>query len=290
QYLAPQPKQIRKPKPRWTAKLNGKRVLITGASSGIGRALALQLAQQGASVLLVARSAEKLEALRKEIQLAGGRAFAYSCDLTRDDDVNDLIKRLDAEPPIDVLVNNAGRSIRRSLAHSTDRLHDFERTMQLNYFGALRITLGLLPRMRQERNGHIIHISSVGVPVHSPRFAAYLASKAAFDEFSRVAAGELRQDNIHFSILYMPLVRTSMIAPTESYKHTPALSPESAARLVVRTIQRRPARVMNGFARTMQLLHGITPKLGVRALSLGYRYTSGSGTTSAPNAIRSDQT
>ncbi|NPU91520.1 MAG: SDR family oxidoreductase [Gammaproteobacteria bacterium] len=277
-------------KPRWTPEIKGKRVLITGASSGIGKALALQLARKGATVLLVARSAEKLEDVRCEIRLAGGSAFAYPCDLTVEEDVKKLITQLDAEPPVDMLVNNAGRSIRRSLSHSCDRLHDFERTMQLNYFGALRITLGLLPRMRQERNGHIIHVSSVGVPVHSPRFAAYLASKAAFDEFSRVAAGEMRQDNIHFSIIYMPLVRTSMIAPTESYKHTPALSPESAANLIVRTIQRRPARVMNGFSRSMQLLHGLTPKLGVRALNLGYRYTSGTAGRPAQGNAASDQT
>lgn len=261
----------------WTPRIKGKRILVTGASSGIGRALAIRLAKLGASVLLVARSEDKLAELVREIRLNGGDARAYPCDLTDEQDVAALIATLGQEPPIDVLVNNAGRSIRRSLARSFDRLHDFERTMQLNYFGALRITLGLLPRMQKERNGHIIHISSVGVPVHSPRFSAYLASKAAFDEFSRVAAGELRQDNIHFSIIYMPLVRTSMIAPTESYKHAPALSPEAAAELIVRTIRRRPARWMNGFSRTMQLLHGLAPRLGVRALNLGYRYTPGSG-------------
>lgn len=264
-------------RPKWTPQIKGKRILITGASSGIGRALALRLARQGASVLLVARSQDKLAELVREIRLNGGDAHAYPCDLTLESDVQALLAQLAQEPPIDVLVNNAGRSIRRSLARSFDRLHDFERTMQLNYFGALRITLGLLPRMRAERNGHVIHVSSVGVPVHSPRFSAYLASKAAFDEFSRVAAGELRQDNIHFSIIYMPLVRTSMIAPTESYKHTPALSPEAAAELIVRAIRRRPARWMNGFSRAMQLLHGLAPRLGVRALNLGYRYTPGSG-------------
>lgn len=264
-------------KKKWTPQIKGKRILVTGASSGIGRALALRLAQLGASVLLVARSQEKLAQLVREIRLNGGDARAFPCDLTVDSDVQALIAQLEQEPPIDVLVNNAGRSIRRSLARSFDRLHDFERTMQLNYFGALRITLGLLPRMQAERNGHVIHVSSVGVPVHSPRFSAYLASKAAFDEFSRVAAGELRQDNIHFSIIYMPLVRTSMIAPTESYRHTPALAPEAAAELIVRAIRRRPARWMNGFSRAMQLLHGLAPRLGVRALNLGYRYTPGSG-------------
>lgn len=260
----------------WTSDLKGKRVLITGASSGIGKALALVVARLGGIVLMVARSQDKLDEVKIQIEKAGGTAFSYTCDLTSDDAVAVLLAHLDQEPPIDILVNNAGRSIRRSLSNSYDRFHDFERTMQLNYFGSLRITLGLLKRMRAQRKGHIVHISSVGVPVNTPRFAAYVASKAAFDEFCRVAAAESYSDNVHFSTIYMPLVRTPMIAPTQQYASTPALTPEQAAALVVKTLQKRPARVMNGMARGMQLLRSLSPALAVKLLNLGYRYTPGS--------------
>lgn len=270
-------------KKRWTPDLADKRVLITGASSGIGKALAKAVAREKAIVLLVARSEDKLEELRKEISLDGGRAQIFPCDLTSEKSVDRLIKRLEKEPPVDILVNNAGRSIRRSLAKSQNRLHDFERTMQLNYFGALRITMGLLPRMREEKQGHIIHVSSIGVPLHSPRFSAYLASKAAFDEFCKVAAGEVRQDGVSFSTVYMPLVRTDMIAPTETYKHTPALSPKAAAGMILRAMKKRPVRIMTPFARMVQLAHWFMPRFALRILSMGYRYTSGSGSNSSSN-------
>lgn len=266
---------------RWTPRIDGKRILITGASGGIGRALALKLASRGATVLLVARSTDKLAALQENIQAAGGRAEIHPCDLTNQQSVDQLIHDLDKLPPVDVLVNNAGRSIRRSLNHSWDRFHDFERTMDINYFGALRITLGLLPRMRQQRQGHVIHVSSIGVPVRSPRFSAYLASKAAFDQFSRVAAGEMLQDNIHFSIIYMPLVRTSMITATDSYKHSPALTPETAADLIISTMKRRPSSVMTGFSRLVSVLHGMAPGLALKLVNLGYRFTRSSGASSA---------
>ena len=261
---------------KWTSSLVGKRVLITGASSGIGKSLAKKVAAQGGIALLVARSADKLEQLQNSIRAVGGEASIYPCDLTDEADVKQLLAKLAQEPAVDILVNNAGRSIRRSLTYSYDRIHDYERTMQLNYFGALRITLGLLPRMREERNGHVIHVSSIGVPVHSPRFSAYLASKAAFDEFSRTAAGEVLQDNVHFSIIYMPLVRTEMIAPTASYKHSPALSADSAADMILRAMRKRPARVISFFAAFMQTFHALMPKLALRGLSMGYRYTSSS--------------
>lgn len=262
--------------PRWNGDLTGKRVLITGASSGIGKALAQQVARLGGIVLLVARSQDKLEEVKSSIIHAGGQAYAYRCDLTSDEDVATLLASLEQEPPIDILVNNAGRSIRRSLSHSYDRFHDFERTMQLNYFGSLRITLGLMKQMRANKNGHIIHISSVGVPVNTPRFAAYVASKAAFDEFCRVAAAESLGDNVHFSTIYMPLVRTPMIAPTQQYASTPALTPEQAAALIIKAMEKRPARVMNSMAGVMQLMRSLCPKMAVKLLNLGYRYTPGS--------------
>ena len=187
-----------------------------------------------------------------------------------------LLARLETEAPIDVLVNNAGRSIRRSLSHSYDRLHDFERTMQLNYFGALRLTMGVLPRMRKERNGHVINISSAGVRVNTPRFAAYVASKAAFDAFSRVAAGEVLGDNVYFTTVYMPLVRTEMIAPTKGYASAPALTPEQAANLVVHAMVDRQSQMGGPVALAVHAASEIAPRLMARARNMAYRYTPGS--------------
>ena len=142
-----------------------------------------------------------------------------------------------------MLVNNAGRSIRRSGTLSVDRLHDFERTMSLNYFAPLRLTLGLLPHMRASGFGHIVNVTTMGLQTDTPRFAAYLASKAALDEFGAVAGRELLGDGVTFTSVRMPLVRTPMIAPTAAYRALPAASPRDAALLVVRALERRPVRV-----------------------------------------------
>ncbi|MFI7191889.1 SDR family NAD(P)-dependent oxidoreductase [Nocardia nova] len=222
--------------------LAGKHVVITGASSGIGRAAATAVAAKGAVVLLLARRDEELNAVVEEITAAGGRAYAYQCDVTDSDSVDRTVKSiLDTHGHVDMLVNNAGRSIRRAVHRSTDRLHDFERTMAVNYFGAVRMTLALLPQMRERKFGHIVNISSAGVQVATPRFAAYLASKAALDKFAEVTAAEMLSDNITFTTIHMPLVRTPMIAP--SGKQGPSESPEWAAATIVRALSERPRRI-----------------------------------------------
>ncbi|MBF4995830.1 SDR family NAD(P)-dependent oxidoreductase [Nocardia sp. BSTN01] len=222
--------------------LTGKHVVITGASSGIGRAAATAVAAKGAVVLLLARRDEELNAVVEEITAAGGRAYAYQCDVTDSDSVDRTVKSiLDTHGHVDMLVNNAGRSIRRAVHRSTDRLHDFERTMAVNYFGAVRMTLALLPQMRERKSGHIVNISSAGVQVATPRFAAYLASKAALDKFTEVTAAEMLSDNITFTTIHMPLVRTPMIAP--SGKQGPSESPEWAAATIVRALSERPRRI-----------------------------------------------
>ncbi|HEX3648777.1 MAG TPA: SDR family oxidoreductase, partial [Pseudonocardiaceae bacterium] len=223
--------------------LTGRRIVITGASSGIGRATAFAVAARGAVPLLVARRQDELDEVCAEIQAIGGSAYVYPCDLTDADAVDALVKQLVADHDVDMVVNNAGRSIRRSVHLSVDRLHDFDRTMVLNYFAPLRLTLGLLPHMRTRGFGHVVNITTMGLQTDTPRFAAYLASKAALDEFSVVAGRELLGDNVTFTTVRMPLVRTPMIAPTAAYQALPAASPKDAALLVVRALERRPVRV-----------------------------------------------
>ncbi len=222
--------------------LAGKHVVITGASSGIGRAAARAVADKGALVLLLARRADELNTVVEEITAAGGRACAYQCDVTDSDSVDQTVQAiLDTHGHVDMLVNNAGRSIRRAVHRSTDRLHDFERTMAVNYFGAVRMTLALLPQMRERKFGHIVNISSAGVQVAAPRFAAYLASKAALDKFAEVTAAEMLSDRVTFTTIHMPLVRTAMIAP--SGDQGPSESPEWAAATIVRALSERPRRI-----------------------------------------------
>lgn len=233
--------------PEWARRSNphgivhGRTVLITGASSGIGRAAALRVAANGATVALVARRADELEAVRAEIADAGGAAHAYACDLTEDESVDALVKNvLDDLGSVDMLVNNAGRSIRRSVHLSTQRVHDFERTMAINYFGHVRLTLGLLPSMRQRRFGHIVNITSQGIETDTPRFSAYLSSKAALEEFGLTTGRETLHEGVTFTSLRMPLVRTEMISPTGVYRTLPAISAEQAAKLVLKALVRRP--------------------------------------------------
>ncbi|WP_409490164.1 SDR family oxidoreductase [Amycolatopsis sp. cmx-11-12] len=221
--------------------LDGRKVLITGASSGIGRASALAVAAKGAEVILVARRADELEEVREQIVAAGGKASAYPCDLTDGDAVDALVKDvLAAHGAVDMLVNNAGRSIRRSLSLSTERFHDFERTMAINYFGPVRLTLGLLPSMTARGFGHIVNVTTQGLQTDTPRFSAYLASKAALEEFGLTAGRETLSDGVTFTSVRMPLVRTDMITPTGSYRGMPSSSPERAAALVVKALEKRP--------------------------------------------------
>ncbi len=254
------------------SKISGKRVLITGASSGIGRAAAEKLAAAGAHVLLVARTPDKLEDVRREIERAGGVAHVFTADLSDFASCDALVKEVTSTlGGIDVLVNNAGRSIRRSLALSQDRFHDFERTMQLNYFGALRLVFGFLPGMREQRFGHVVNISSIGVQTNPPRFSAYVASKAALDAFSRCAASELLEDGIRLTTVYMPLVRTEMIAPTSIYKAFPTLSPQQAADLVCSAILGQGKRVSTPLGVAGELAYAAAPEACDRVLAMAYR-------------------
>ncbi|MBQ0760309.1 MAG: SDR family oxidoreductase [Zhongshania sp.] len=239
-----------------------KVIVITGASSGIGKAAAFKLASAGAKVVLVARSLEKLEETQKEIADKGGTSYAYSCDVSDLESCDKLVATLlENHGKVDVLVNNAGRSIRRSLELTFDRFHDFERTMQLNYFGAIRLIMGLAPSMLERKAGHVINISSIAVIVGtSPRFSAYAASKSALDAFSRAAAAEFSDRNIAFTTINMPLVRTPMIGPTSIYNSVPTLSPDEAADMICDAIIRRPKRIATGLGITMQVLNAIMPK------------------------------
>jgi len=225
-------------------KVRGKVVVVTGATSGIGKECALRLAAADATVILVARTVAKLDETLAEIKEAGGSAQGISCDVSREKDCKNLVASvLKDYGRVDILINNAGRSIRRSVRYSFDRFHDFERTMELNYYGALRLILGFLPIMEQQKSGQIINISSIGVLTSPPRFSAYVASKAALDAFSLCAAPEFAADNIDFTTIYMPLVRTPMIAPTSLYKAFPTLSPEQARDLVIKAIISKPKRM-----------------------------------------------
>ena len=241
--------------------VSGKVVLITGGSSGIGKATAIKVAEAGAKVIIVARGEEELFRTRDEILAAGGKCWAYTCDLTDLSSCDKLVATVLAEhKAVDVLVNNAGRSIRRSVELSYDRFHDYERTMQLNYFGCLLLIMGFLPAMTQIRRGQVVNISSIGVLASSPRFSAYVASKAALDAFSRCAQAEFSGKNIAFTTVNMPLVKTPMIAPTKMYESVPTLTPEEAADLVVRAIIERPSRVATRMGIFAATLNAVAPK------------------------------
>ena len=251
--------------------LGGKYVVITGASSGIGQVTALKVAQAGGIPVLVARGKDKLEATRSTIENRGGTAHVYPCDLSDLQAIDALCARLTADlPSIDFVVNNAGRSIRRSLKLSQDRFHDFERTMQLNYFGAIRLVMGLLPTMRESRRGHVVNVSSIGVQTSPPRFSAYVASKAALDAWSNVVASELVGDGITFTSIHMPLVRTPMIAPTRIYDTFPTISPAQAADLVIKAMVERPHEINTLLGNAGAVAHTVAPKLAFRVLNLAY--------------------
>jgi NAD(P)-dependent dehydrogenase (short-subunit alcohol dehydrogenase family) len=252
--------------------VNGKTVLITGASSGIGRAAALKIARAGGIPLLVARRAEKLEELRDEIQAAGGTAYVYTADVSDPESVEAMVAQVLADhPAIDVVVNNAGRSIRRSVALSYDRFHDFERTIQLNYLGAVKLILLVLPHMRKRKRGHIVNISSIGVQTNPPRFSAYVASKAALDAFTRVIASETIADRVTFTTIHMPLVRTPMIAPTRLYDAFPAITPEQAADLICEAIRSHPKQINTRLGRLAEVLYALNPKAVDQLLHFAYR-------------------
>ena len=257
--------------PKIREALTGKYVVVTGASSGIGKVTALKVAQAGGVPVLVARGKEKLDELRALIELRGGTAVVHPCDLSDLDAIDALCETLTAElPSIDFVVNNAGRSIRRSLRLSQDRFHDFERTMQLNYFGAVRLVMGLLPAMQANKRGHVVNVSSIGVQTSPPRFSAYVASKAALDSWSNVVASELVGDGITFTSIHMPLVRTPMIAPTKLYDKFPAISPAQAADLVIEAMVERPHEINTALGNAGAVAHTLAPKLSFRVLNMAY--------------------
>jgi len=253
--------------------VRGKVVVITGGSSGIGEAAALRIAEAGGKVVVVARDEEKLAEVRRKIHAAGGSVKTYSCDIT-DYDANDKLARdiLKEFGHVDVLVNNAGRSIRRSLALSYDRFHDFERTMQLNYFACVRLTMNLLPSMTARKRGHVINVSSIGVLTNAPRFSAYVASKAALESFARCAASEFHDEGVHFTIINMPLVRTPMIAPTKIYEDMPTvISPDEAADMIADAIIRKPQRIATRLGLTAEIMHLMMPKMSEVVMNSAYR-------------------
>ncbi|MBA3981895.1 MAG: fatty acyl-CoA reductase [Alcanivorax sp.] len=255
-------------------RVAGKTVLITGASMGIGETLAYRLAQAGAHVLLSARSTETLEQVASRIRDHGGKVDIYPCDIANMEDCDRMAAEVLSEHArVDILVNNAGRSIRRPVAHSLDRFHDFERTMQLNYFGAIRLTMALLPRMREQGGAQVINISTLGVQTLPARFSAYLASKGALEMWTQVAGNELSHEGIHFSLVNYPLVRTPMIAPTEIYRYTPALTPAQAVDWICQAIITRQKRVAGLPAYVATAMYMGLPKLSESIVNTLFQMT-----------------
>ncbi|MEM7281696.1 MAG: SDR family oxidoreductase [Pseudomonadota bacterium] len=253
-------------------RVRNKVVVVTGASSGIGKSVALQLGAAGANVVLVARGKEKLEETQAQIVEEGGQAAMYSADLAEEKSIDKLLRNIYKDfKRVDILVNNAGRSIRRSISSSYDRFHDFERTMQLNYFGSLRLIMGLLPGMADRKKGHIINISSIGVLSNAPRFSAYVASKAALDAFTRCAGAEFKHEDIHFTTVNMPLVRTPMIAPTKIYDNVPTISPGEAATMITDAIITRPIRVATRLGIFAEISHLLFPKVTQVGMSSAFQ-------------------
>ena len=267
-YMDPEPAVPQE----WHQSLAGKIVMVTGATSGIGYLTARKAAAAGARVILVSRTREKLEETRDIIARAGGEAYVYPCDLNELEAIDAMAEAVLRDfGYVDVLVNNAGRSIRRGVMESLDRFHDFERTMRLNYFGCVRLINKLLPAMVERKTGHIINISSIGVLTNMPRFSAYVASKAALDAFSRCLAAEVKAHNIELTSIYMPLVRTPMIAPTKLYNYVPTWSPDRAAATVVRAMVEQPKSISTPFGKGMSITYALWPRMNDWVLSKGYQ-------------------
>ncbi len=259
-------------------RVSGRSVVITGASSGIGEALAMRLGEAGAKVLLIARSADKLGELKQRIEARGGSAFVYPADLSNAEDTERLIGTILAEHgQVDILVNNAGISIRRSVQKSYDRVHDFERTLALNFLGAVRLIMGFVPGMRARQDGQILNVSTIGVQVNVPRYGAYIASKAALDAFSRVLAVEALKDGVKVTTIYMPLVKTPMMASTTIYDAFPMRSAEEAADLVVGGIIHQAKRVATPVGNLFEFAYGLAPNAVDRVLNAAYQLYPESG-------------
>jgi short-subunit dehydrogenase len=257
---------------RLRRRVEGRVVLVTGASSGIGAASARQLAAAGATVALVARSADRVESVAADVRKRGGSASAHPADLADIEAVEALVDDvLGRHGRVDVLVNNAGHSIRRSIELSYDRFHDYDRTLDVNYRGPVRLVLGLLPGMREGGWGRIVNVSSAGVLIPAPRFSAYLASKSAFDAFLRSIAGEVYADGVVVSSLYMPLVHTPMIEATRIYTKLPGLSPDQAATWVCRALADNRRTMAPWYGRVGALVSAVLGRTPDRLLSIGYR-------------------
>jgi NAD(P)-dependent dehydrogenase (short-subunit alcohol dehydrogenase family) len=255
--------------------VGGKVVLVTGGSSGIGLAAACKFAEAGAITVICARDAAKLAEAKAQILQAAGadaKVETYSADIADEASCRGLVEWLQqTHGGVDFLINNAGRSIRRAIEASYDRFHDFERTMQLNYFGCLRVTMGLLPAMVAKKQGHVVNISSIGVLTNAPRFSAYVASKAALDAWTRCASSEYADMGITFTTINMPLVRTPMIAPTGLYNNVPVLSPEEAANMIAEACVEKPVRIATRLGVTGELLHALVPRVAQIVMNTSFR-------------------
>jgi NAD(P)-dependent dehydrogenase (short-subunit alcohol dehydrogenase family) len=252
--------------------VGGKVVLVTGGSSGIGLAAAHKFAEAGAVTVICGRDQDKLDEACKEAKAKGYEFVAYAADIADMADCDRFIQLLVTNHGgVDFLINNAGRSIRRAIESSYDRFHDFERTMQLNYFGCLRVTMGLLPGMSEKRKGHVVNISSIGVLTNAPRFSAYVASKAALDAWTRCASSEFADRGITFTTINMPLVRTPMIAPTGIYNNVPTLSPEEAADMIADACISKPVRIATRLGISGQVLHALLPRVAQIAMNTSFR-------------------
>ncbi|CAN7233953.1 SDR family oxidoreductase [Acidovorax sp. LjRoot117] len=252
--------------------VGGKVVLVTGGSSGIGLAAAHKFAEAGATTVICGRDQDKLDEACAEARAKGYEFIAYAADIADMADCDRFVQLLiDKHGGVDFLINNAGRSIRRAIESSYDRFHDYERTMQLNYFGCLRVTMGFLPGMVARRKGHVVNISSIGVLTNAPRFSAYVASKAALDAWTRCASSEFADQGITFTTINMPLVRTPMIAPTKIYNNVPTLSPEEAADMIAQACIFKPVRIATRLGITGQILHALVPRVAQITMNTSFR-------------------
>ena len=272
-------------------QIEGKVVLVTGGSSGIGKATVRKMAEGGAIAVTIARDAQALEETRREFEANGLRLITHAVDVANPEQCAAFVKLMTEEyGGVDILVNNAGRSIRRGIENSFDRFHDFERTMEVNYFGALRLTMGFLPGMIAKRKGHVINISSIGVLTNAPRFSAYVASKAAMDAWARCAASEFADRGIEFTTINMPLVKTPMIAPTKLYDQVPTLSPEDAADMIVEAIIHKPVRIATRLGIFGALLHSLTPKAAQIMMNTSFRMFPDSSAAAQKKPESAEQT
>jgi len=254
------------------ADLRGQTVVLTGASSGIGAEAARKLARLGATVVLLARREDALARVRERIESAGGVAHTYAVDLADPAQTEAIAALILAEHPrIDALVNNAGRSIRRPILESLDRIHDYERTMAINYFGAVRLTLALVPRFVEQGHGHVVVSSSMSTQMPIPLFSAYLASKSALESFTRSLTAELGRKGLTSTVVYFPMVRTEMSGATSIYQAMPMLSADKAANWLVKAVVDRPARVTSLSGAVTELGMATLPGVVTKAFAPAFR-------------------